>query len=677
MESRICRRDFLKGMAAGAASIAGLGLMSALEPQAHADEAPAAAAASSWRTAPEKITAIAETYLTDVLVIGAGNAGMTAGMAAVQNGADVIIVEKMTSVATGRSWVGAIGSRYQKEAGIEIDKFEVIEELCKYADHKCDMRLIKLWADESGKTIDWLGDIAESMGFEFKIENDIGEGGGYYKTFPICHMMQSFPGTEGLCLMQANEAVPAIANYLPGPFEAAGGKILYSMTMVQLLQDETGRVIGAVCQDADGDYVEIYARKGVLLSTGGYANNQEMLADLNPYALHHCTTMEAYPGNTGDGIRAASWLGAAMDENSACMVFDRGGVPAGVTGGGLFVQSGVMTHIGSQPFLKVNHKGERFCNESVPYDYIYHAANKEVEDTYCMIFDSNWKEQVAQFHTLACSRLDYSPTSGLTTLLATKEFTEFFWENVLMPAGIMLKADTLEELAEKLMLPQEQFLATVARYNELAAAGTDKDFGKESYRLLPVDQGPFYGVTLGGQLLCTLDGLRINTSMEVIRPDGSVIEGLYAAGNDAGGYFSDNYPELIPGCAVGRTITFGRLAGENMAAAEAAEISVVEKRKEVAEIVAGDGNGTYTASKPGIGGPVTVTCTFENGKLVAAEIVGDAETPSIGGAAIPSLMEQLNSRGTPEIDAVSGATITSTAAIEAAKVCFQMAGVAF
>ena len=673
----IKRRDFLKGMAAGAVSMAGMGLFQGTAFAEESAEAPAEAKAADWRTAPAPITDTAATYIADVVIVGAGNAGMSAGMAAVQAGADTIIVEKMSAVATGRSWFGALGSKYQKEAGIEIDKFEVIEELAKYADHKCDMRLIKLWADESGKTADWIGGIMESLGFEFKIEDDIGEGGGYYKTFPICHMMNSLPGTEGLCRLQASEAAPAVADFLPGPFEAAGGKIMYNTAMEQLIQNENGRVIGIICRDSDGDYIEIYGRKGVLLCTGGYAYNEEMMRSLNPYAVRHCTALQAYPGNTGDAIRAATWIGAAMDENPTCMVFDRGGVPAGVPGGGLYVQSGAMTHIGSQPFLKVNHDGERFTNESIPYDYMYHAANKETVDTYCMIMDSNWKDHVKQFHTLGCSRLDYSPTSGLTTLLFTKEFTDFFWENVLMPAGIMHKADTLEELADKLLLPRDTFMATVKRYNELAEKGYDEDFGKEAYRMIAIDKGPFYGCTLGGQLLCTLDGLRINTKMQVKKPDGSIIEGLYAAGNDAGGFFNDNYPERIPGVAVGRSLTFGRIAGETMAASEAAVITAVEKAKVEKVIVAGDGNGTYTAVKNGIGGPVEVSCTFENGVLVDAAIVGDDETPSIGGAAIPKLLEALISAGNPNIDAISSATITSTAVIEAAKECFALAGVAY
>lgn len=706
MKKGISRRDFLKGAAAGALGVAAAGVLSAcgqdtagttaapettVTPETTVPETsaqvptteapqPEVSAPTSWRTAPAPIPEdqIKEVYICDIVIVGAGHAGMAAGMAAVQAGASTIIVEKLGATGSGRSWIGAIGTSYQKKAGVKVNKHEVIEELCKYASHKVDQRLIRLWADESGATIDWLGGIMADMGLEMRLETDTGnEDHGFYKTFPICHMLQSVPGTEGLCLMMEPVNCPAISNFLGAPYTQAGGQTMFNTKMEQLLQDDSGRVVGIVCTDADGDYIQVYGRKGVLLCTGGYAYNEEMMRDLNPYAANHCVALDAYPGGTGDGLRAATWIGAAKDEEATVMVFDRGGVPAGVPGGGLYAQPGVMTHIGSQPFLKVNCKGERFCNESVPYDFIYHAATKEPRDTYCMIFDADWVEQTKTFNTLACSRMHPSPTSGLTTLLSSAQFQQIFFDTVLGPACILVQADTLEELAEKLLLDPATFVATVNRYNDLCAKGEDEDFGKESYRMLPLTKAPYYGVTLGGQLLCTLDGLRINTNMQVLNNAGEVIPGLYAGGNDSGGFFCDNYPELIPGVAAGRSLTFGRLAAQHMAASEAVTINATEKRKEKTEIVGGDGNGTYSATKKGMGGDVTVTCTFKDGKLVDAQIVGDKETPGYGKDAIPVLLDRLKAAGTPEIDAVSGSSITSKAVVDAAKECFALAGVTY
>ena len=681
----ISRRSFLKGTLAGGVGIAASGLMAPLrvfaedQPAAAPDAASAGESLKSWRDAPAPIPQdqLAEIYISDIVIVGAGNAGMAAGMRAVERGASVTIVEKLSAVGASRSSFAAIDSRMQKAAGISLNKHEVVEELCKYASHRVDQKLIRLWANESGATMDWLADLMAQQGYEMIVETDCGnEDHGFYKTFPVCHNLQSvYEGDEPVPYMADASVHPEIAMHLVEPFTAAGGRILFNTPMQQLIRNEAGRVIGVVCKDADGDYVGVYARKGVMICTGGYAYNEDMMRDMNPQTVAHCTTMEAYPGNDGDGIKAATWIGADKDDVPTVMVFDRGGVPSGVGGGGLYANSGVMTHIGSQPFLKVNHDGERFCNESVPYDYIYHAATKEKLSTYCMIFDANWREQTRQFHTIGCSRMQLSP-SGSKYILSTEDFQEFFFQNILMPAGICVEADTIEGLAEKLLIPADALRATVDRYNELCAKGVDEDFGKESYRMMPIDTPPYRAVTLGGQLLCTLDGLRINTQMQVLDRSGEVIDGLYAGGNDSGGFFSNCYPELVVGIAMGRTFTFARLAGENMAAAETADPGVSELRKRKKEIVGGDGNGTYTVTRQGMG-DVTVACTFKDSKLIDVQIVGDGETKGYGLDAIPVLRETLLSAGTPEIDAVSGSTITSNAVISAVKECFQMAGVAF
>ena len=126
-----------------------------------------------------------------------------------------------------------------------------------------------------------------------------------------------------------------------------------------------------------------------------------------------------------------------------------------------------------------------------------------------------------------------------------------------------MQADTIEELAEKLGLPVETFAATVARYNELAEKGVDEDFGKEGYRLSKLVQAPFYGVRqAGGYMLCTMDGIRIDETMHAVTEAGEPIEGLYVCGDMSGNFFHGSYPNLLAGCAAGRSATFARLAGK-------------------------------------------------------------------------------------------------------------------
>lgn len=119
-------------------------------------------------------------------------------------------------------------------------------------------------------------------------------------------------------------------------------------------------------------------------------------------------------------------------------------------------------------------------------------------------------------------------------------------------------------MAEKLHLPKDNLVASVARYNEMCEHKRDNDFGKESFRLFPVAKAPYYGIIIGGRLLATLDGLRINTKMQVLDENGNIIPHLYAAGNASGGFFWGSYPDRVPGLACGRAQTFGRLAGKNV-----------------------------------------------------------------------------------------------------------------
>ena len=338
----ISRRSFLKGTLAGGVGVAASGLMAPLrvfaedQPAAAPDAASTGESPKSWRDAPAPIPQdqLAEIYISDIVIVGAGNAGMAAGMRAVERSASVTIVEKLSAVGASRSSFAAIDSRMQKAAGISLNKHEVVEELCKYASHRVDQKLIRLWANESGATMDWLADLMAQQGYEMIVETDCGnEDHGFYKTFPVCHNLQSvYEGDEPVPYMADASVHPEIAMHLVEPFTAAGGRILFNTPMQQLIRNEAGRVIGVVCKDADGDYVGVYARKGVMICTGGYAYNEDMMRDMNPQTVAHCTTMEAYPGNNGDGIKAATWIGADKDDVPTVMVFDRGGVPSGVGG---------------------------------------------------------------------------------------------------------------------------------------------------------------------------------------------------------------------------------------------------------------------------------------------------------------------------------------------------------
>ena len=521
-----------------------------------------AATPASWRDAPSPVdeSQIAETLETDVLVVGCGNSGIMAAYSAMECGARVTVLEQTGMAGVGRGNIAAIGTAAAKEAGVEVDINEAVNLLSRHANGDCDAALLRLWAEHSGETIDWMSEKIEAIsGFKQAILADIGDyvdGGAedLYATFPVLHYFTN-----------ETEYIRAWVDILAQAAPAEGIDIRYETRMEQLVVEE-GRVTGCIAVDGEGRRVRFLAAKAVILCTGGYGRNDEMMLDRMPWVVDSCGNNQCGTCD-GAGIRAGIWAGAAMDPVATAMYFDRGAmVPSpNYTN---YMQTPVdgfaYLLMGSQPFLHVNIDGKRFANESVPYDFKVNAARRQPNKCWITIWDENWKEDVERFHTIGCSRIA-APADGSTCYTSFETLEEKMHE-MLFEAGRLQKADTLEELAERLCIRDvDAFLSTVARYNELADKGVDEDFGKPGYRLSHIVKPPFYGAMVMGNLLCTLDGLRINTKMQVLDEDNRPIAGLYAAGNDSGGFFSSSYPELMVGIAMGRTVTFGRLAGQHAA----------------------------------------------------------------------------------------------------------------
>ena len=212
--------------------------------------------------------------------------------------------------------------------------------------------------------------------------------------------------------------------------------------------------------------------------------------------------------------------------------------------------------IGDQPFLKVNLRGERFALESADYDYLPHAAAQQPGGVYISVWDGNFGDDVQRFHTLGCSAGTRTGVLGVKKEDGTYDLDKYFEKE--LADGRLQKADTLDELADKLGFDadaKKTFLATCERYNELYDNQEDVDFGKEPYRLSELRTPPFFGATLGGTLLTTIDGVRINADCQALNTDFEPIEGLYCAGDCSGSLFSGNYPDQMHGVACGRTMT--------------------------------------------------------------------------------------------------------------------------
>ncbi len=501
--------------------------------------------------APEIAEAdIAETWNTDFLIVGAGNGGMAAAAYAAKQGYDFLVIEKGTTMARVRNWYGAIDSEDVLATGEKpVDRARLRRELKRYASGKCNMAAFNTWINESAAMHKFIKDCYAKYSPDSVLTLTVGdeavwphaEESGFY--FPICeHTWDRKIGRQDMFEMMCNEA---------------GHPIKYSTPLVKLEKNAEGRVTGAIAQNTETKaYIRINAAKGVLLAAGGYSFNTQMMEALDPLATAVTTSNVSWPTNTGDGIKAAMWVGAALQAEAAPMLFDRGIVAPGVDAGYVTLPSGDKVfpsedgqfNLGSQPFLKVNRNGERFTDESGTYDHMPFAAYNQPGHVYASIFDANMPEDVKRFHTLGCSASTRNNPEGQLKNLEKKA-----------AEGKAVIADTLEELADKMGFTgkaKETFLATVARYNELYDAQEDVDFGKQAYRLSAIRKAPFYGFWMGACILCTEQGILVNEKAEALATDGQPIPGLYVTGDMSGGFFVDNYPCLMPGIAMGRTMTF-------------------------------------------------------------------------------------------------------------------------
>ncbi len=684
----LTRRGFVAGTAAAAAVMGAASLPAGSAASSAAGVAPRAALAkapekdTSWLgEAPEVAEAdIVETRTCELLIVGAGNAGMAAAASAAELGMDFIVAEKGDSVGSTRHWLGAVNSKQMLAEGGETDKGMLLNELARYASGKCDQRVWKVWIDESASMIDWLDPILTGAGMKCTVDvnNQDPTGGTSYYIPYTEHYYSGAKDAQGNNIFRNQ----IFENYI----NSLGYHVSYGTTLVKLERDASGRVTGGIFQTEDG-YVRIEASAGTLLATGGYPANPQMVLSRAPIIDRVNTLVYYNTKDTGDGIKAACWLGAQMDEDPAPMLFNRGlvkpGEDAGYTsteGTGSFVGQGKQYNIGSQPFMKVARDGRRYCNESMPYDFDLNAIAEKPGGVFCQVFDSNVKEDIKRFNTIGCSRQIQQQLAN-----TDKDPADFFADKI--EEGTMQTADTLDELADKLGFEgeaKETFLAECDHYNEMFDAQADDEFYKEPYRLSELRTPPFYGAWYGASFLTTIDGLRIDENMRVLDTDDQVIDGLFAAGDCSGSLFANNYPELVVACACGRTVTFGRhvaryvaeQAGYDLTAVTQGDPTYVDPEKAAAESAKAEAqaaaasgsfkDGTYEGSAKGIGGDVPVTVTISGGKISDVSVGTNSETQGIGSKAIEQLPAKIvEANGIDGVDGVSGASVTSNAIFEA------------
>ena len=517
-------------------------------------------------------TAITETVDTDILIVGAGNGGMFAAAYAAANGLNFRVIEQNANVQDTRHWYGAIDSAAAKEAGEKpADRAKLLSEISRYASGKCDQRVVKTWINESAAMHDFMRSILEdkygwvcdfTSGSEAAWPAENAEHNTDY-LFPV--QEHNYMASESASGLARNEL---LLQYI----QELGYDVDFKTSLAKLEKNSDGRITGVIAQSTEDDhFIRYNANQGVLLACGGFPGNPYMMEQLDPLGTSVTTACSYSPADKGYGIRAAVWAGANLDKEAAPMLFDRGivapGVDAGYVdsdsafGGKAFPGKIRQYNPGTQPFLKVNRNGERFANESCPYNDIVYAAAHQPGRVYAQICDANILEDAKRFHTIGCSA---------QTRNGGEKYIQGKMDEAI-EAGALFKCGTLDELADKMGFTgaaKDTFLATVERYNELYDKQNDEDFGKPAYRLSAIRTAPFYGCWLGASLLTTEQGIAINEKGQALDTNNQPMEGLYITGDMSGSFFANNYPCLMAGVAMGRTLTFAMKAVKQMAGLE-------------------------------------------------------------------------------------------------------------
>ena len=516
--------------------------------------------------------AITETVDTDILIVGAGNGGMFAAAYAAANGLNFRVIEQNANVQDTRHWYGAVDSAAAKEAGEPAtDKAKLLSEISRYASGKCDQRVVKTWINESAAMHDFMRSILEDK-YGWVCDFTSGSEAAWPAENAEHNTDYLYPVQEHNYMASERESGLARNELLLQYIQELGYDVDFKTSLAKLEKNSDGRITGVIAQSTEDDhFIRYNANQGVLLACGGFPGNPYMMEQLDPLGTSVTTACSYSPADKGYGIRAAVWAGANLDKEAAPMLFDRGivapGVDAGYVdsdsafGGKAFPGKIRQYNPGTQPFLEVNRNGERFANESCPYNDIVYAAAHQPGRVYAQICDANILEDAKRFHTIGCSA---------QTRNGGEKYIQGKMDEAI-EAGALFKCDTLDELADKMGFTgaaKDTFLATVERYNELYDKQNDEDFGKPAYRLSAIRTAPFYGCWLGASLLTTEQGIAINEKGQALDTNNQPMEGLYITGDMSGSFFANNYPCLMAGVAMGRTLTYAMKAVKQMAGLE-------------------------------------------------------------------------------------------------------------
>ena len=450
------------------------------------------------KVAQQKAIASGWNEQTDVVVIGSGGAGLAAAVAARDNGARVILLEKEpvpggnTKLAAGG--MNAAETRAQEKLGIVDKKQTMIDDTMQGGHNINDPALVAELANKSSESIDWLTGLGADL-------SDVGRMGG--ASVNRSHRPAGGAGVGA-----------HVAQVLWDGAVERDVDIRFNSRAVRILQDGTGAVTGVVVHGRHTGYYTIKA-VAVVLATGGFSRNNKLVAKLDQNLEGFKNTNQ--PGATGDGLEVAQLAGAATRDLEYIQAH-----PTYSPAGGVLVTEAVR---GNGAIL-VNSAGERFVNEITTRDKAAAAILAQAGGRAWLVFDNEVRKSLSKIESF-------------------------------VHLGIVTEADTIEALAEMIEVPADVLTASLATYNGYVVSGKDAGFERPDMprKLL---SSPFYAIEITPAVHHTMGGVMITPQSEVVGKSGAVIPGLYAAGEATGGVHGSN---RLGGNAVSDIITFGRLAG--------------------------------------------------------------------------------------------------------------------
>jgi fumarate reductase flavoprotein subunit len=461
----------------------------------------------------------------DIVVIGAGGGGLAAAVAASEKGSDVIVLEKRPTFGGNSSLAfGLFGaeSPVQKRMGIEAGKDGLFKAAIGYAHWKTDPKIVRAFINRSGDTIRWLEE----------------------KSVEFLEVTRYYPHPAGQNFHHPKGDGAGLMKLFVRECEHLKTPILYNSAARHILKGTEGAIEGVIVGE-DGNEMRI-SSKAVIIATGGYAGNKELLKKLCP-SYTEDIFLRGLP-HTGDGLAMATEVGAATEGLGVLQLrgpFFQGSRTVGVAA----IEPNV---------IWVNKNGERFVDETTAFYWpeSANALDRQPGKICFSLFDERIKKRFME-NGVVKGYTTFSPGTKLDRL--EKEL-----ESEMMKGAVKI-SKSWEEIAAWMGASVETLQSTVNEYNSSCDTGYDEPFLKERRFLMPLRTPPFYAVMCHQAFLDTIGGIRINHRMEVVTDHDRPIPGLYAAGVDTGGWESDTYCIILAGATLGFAINSGRIAGENAA----------------------------------------------------------------------------------------------------------------